>query len=92
MIRRRLRSPSLKFEMYPIGEKSRTDICLVYLTDTADPRMVEEVKRRLGKLSSWIFCSVRGICVRIWKETALALFIGRYHRATGYPVCENQRG
>lgn len=57
MIRRRLRSPSLKFEMYPIGEKSRTDICLVYLTDTTDPRMVEEVKRRLGKLSSDILLS-----------------------------------
>ena len=57
MIRRRLRTPSLKFEMYPIGEKSRTDICLVYLTDTADPRMVEEVKRRLGKLSSDILLS-----------------------------------
>lgn len=57
MIRRRLRSPSLKIEMYPIGEKSRTDICLVYLTDTADPRMVEEVKRRLGKLSSDILLS-----------------------------------
>lgn len=57
MIRRRLRSPSLKFEMYPIGEKSRTDICLVYLTDTADPRMVEEVKRRLGKFSSDILLS-----------------------------------
>ena len=57
MIRRRLRSPSLKFEMYPIGEKSRTDICLVYLTDTADPRMVEEVKHRLGKLSSDILLS-----------------------------------
>lgn len=57
MIRRRLRSPSLKFEMYPIGEKSRTDICLVYLTDTANPRMVEEVKRRLGKLSSDILLS-----------------------------------
>lgn len=57
MIRRRLRSPSLKFEMYPIGEKSRTEICLVYLTDTADPRMVEEVKRRLGKLSSDILLS-----------------------------------
>lgn len=57
MIRRRLRSPSLKFEMYPIGEKSRADICLVYLTDTADPRMVEEVKRRLGKLSSDILLS-----------------------------------
>ena len=57
MIRRRLRSPSLKFEMYPIGEKSRTDICLVYLTDTADPRMVEEVKRRLGTLSSDILLS-----------------------------------
>ena len=29
MIRRRIRSPSLKFEMFPVGEKSRTDICLV---------------------------------------------------------------
>lgn len=59
MIRRRLRSPSLKFEMYPIGEKSRTDICLVYLTDTAGP-----ADGRGGQAQDWassarIFCSAR---------------------------------
>ncbi len=57
MIRRRIRSPSLKFEMFPIGEKSRTDISLVYLTDTVDPRILESVKQKLGSLSSDIILS-----------------------------------
>src|SRR5699024_2767534 len=52
MIRRRIRSPSLKFEMYPVGQKSRTDICLVYLTDTADPKLVQAVREKLSNLSS----------------------------------------
>ena len=30
MIRRRIRSPSLKFEMFSLGEKSRTDVSMVY--------------------------------------------------------------
>ena len=57
MIRRRIRSPSLKFEMYPIGQKSRTDICLVYLTDTVEPRLVEAVRQKLGQLRSDIVLS-----------------------------------
>lgn len=57
MIRRRIRSPSLKFEMYPVGQKSRTDICLVYLTDTADPKLVQAVREKLSNLSSDIVLS-----------------------------------
>ena len=57
MIRRRIRSPSLKFEMFPIGEKSRTDICLVYLTDTVDQRLVESVRKALRSVSSGIVLS-----------------------------------
>lgn len=52
MIRRRIRSPSLRFEMFPVGSKSRTDVCLVYLTDTVDPKLVEAVKQKLGKVSA----------------------------------------
>ena len=57
MIRRRIRSPSLKFEMYPMGQKSRTDICLVYLTDTADPRLVQAIREKLSNLTSDIVLS-----------------------------------
>ena len=57
MIRRRIRSPSLKFEMFPVGEKSRTDICLVYLTDTVDQRLVESVRKALSSVSSGIVLS-----------------------------------
>ena len=57
MIRRRIRSPSLKFEMLQLGEKSRTDVSLVYLTDTVDPSLVEAVRRKLEKISSDIVLS-----------------------------------
>ena len=57
MIRRRIRSPSLKFEMFSVGEKSRTDVSMVYLTDTADPKTVESVRQKLGKVSSDIILS-----------------------------------
>ncbi|MEG1869666.1 MAG: spore germination protein, partial [Oscillospiraceae bacterium] len=51
LIRRRIKSPTLKFELFPIGDKSRTDISLVYLTDTASPELLKEVKYRLSKVS-----------------------------------------
>ena len=57
MIRRRIRSPSLKFDNLSLGEKSRTDVSLVYLTDTADPKLVNAVKEKLGGLSSDIVLS-----------------------------------
>ncbi len=57
MIRRRIRSPSLRFELLPVGSKSRTDVCLVYLTDTADPKLVEAVKQKLGRVSADLILS-----------------------------------
>lgn len=47
MIRRRIKSPTLKFEMLQVGKKSRTDVFLVYLTDTAKPQMLQQLRRRL---------------------------------------------
>lgn len=57
MIRRRIRSPSLKFDNFSLGEKSRTNISLVYLTDTVNPKLVNAVKEKLGGLSSDIVLS-----------------------------------
>ncbi len=48
LIRRRVKSPSLRFERMTIGEKSRTDISLVYFSDKADKEMIEKVRKRLS--------------------------------------------
>lgn len=47
LIRRRIKSPTLVFEMSVIGERSNTDICLCYLSDKVSPKLLEDVKRRL---------------------------------------------
>lgn len=50
MVRRRIKSPSLKFEFITLGEKSKTDVCLAYLTDKAPPELIEKIKERLSKV------------------------------------------
>lgn len=47
LIRRRIKSPTLVFEMSVLGERSNTDICLCYLSDKVSPKLLEDVKRRL---------------------------------------------
>lgn len=50
MIRRRIKSPTLVFDMKPFGERSKTDICVCYISDKADPKLLENVKKRLGSV------------------------------------------
>nr|WP_245583000.1 spore germination protein [Paenibacillus daejeonensis] len=47
MIRRRLKDPNLCVESMKVGRRSLTDISIMYLEDIADPKLVEEVKRRI---------------------------------------------
>lgn len=48
MIRRRLKDPNLCVESMKVGRRSLTDIAIMYLEDIADPKLVEEVKRRIN--------------------------------------------
>jgi spore germination protein len=50
LIRRRLRSPHLKFERYTIGRFTRTPVDLVYLQGTVSPDLVLEARRRLARI------------------------------------------
>lgn len=50
MVRRRLKSPKLKFEQMRIGKTSNTNIFLTYMTDIVDPRLIQDIKRRLSKV------------------------------------------
>lgn len=50
LIRRRIKSPTLKFELLQTGKRSGTDICLVYLTDIVSPKILREIQYRLSKV------------------------------------------
>lgn len=47
LIRRRIRDPKLRIDMLRLGEVSKTDVGIAYLEDVINPRLVEEIKRRI---------------------------------------------
>lgn len=50
LIRRRIKSGTLKFESFQVGKKSLTDGCLVYMTDAVSPVLLQEIRRRLAEV------------------------------------------
>ena len=51
MIRRRLRTPHLKFTFYPFGEQSHTTVVLCYIDGVCDPAVVTQWQDRLSRFS-----------------------------------------
>ncbi len=47
MIRRRIKNPHLNFELMTVGERTRTDVCLVYMNDAVPQNLLRAVRRRL---------------------------------------------
>lgn len=50
LIRKRIRDNKLKIKNMQIGDRSKTDIAVLYIEDIANPNLVEEVKRRLKSI------------------------------------------
>ena len=51
LIRRRIRSPRLTFELLSVGEDSKTDVSIAYLDQLADMDLLDKVRNTLKKLS-----------------------------------------
>ncbi len=52
LIRRRMKTPSLRFEMIPVGSLTLTDVCLMYIEGRADPRAVDKIRRSLNSVKT----------------------------------------
>lgn len=50
LTRRRIRDPRLRFEIFRIGERSKTDISIAYIDDVANPSLVEVIKKELKSI------------------------------------------
>jgi len=52
LIRRRIKAPDLCIEKFVIGEKSKTDVYVVYIKSVANPKLIEEIRIRLSKIKT----------------------------------------
>lgn len=52
LTRRRVRDRSLRMEYMQIGRRSKTDVCISYIEDIADPDLVKEIKESLEKIDT----------------------------------------
>lgn len=50
LIRRRVRDPRLRVEYVTVGRRSKSDVCVIYLKDVADPELVETIRGRIAKV------------------------------------------
>lgn len=50
LTRRRIRDERLRFEIIQVGERSKTDVCIAYIKDVADPGLVELVKNEIQQI------------------------------------------
>lgn len=48
MVRRRIKSPDLKLERKTVGRVSKTDICLVYMTNIVSKKLLQEIHRKIN--------------------------------------------
>lgn len=51
LIRRRIRDSRLKVKQFQAGERSKTDIALLYMEDLVKPEVLGEITKRLGQVS-----------------------------------------
>ncbi|HIZ55947.1 MAG TPA: spore germination protein [Firmicutes bacterium] len=50
MVRRRMKSPDLRFEMMSIGKRSHTDVCIAYIEGVVSPVLLREVRHKLKQI------------------------------------------
>jgi len=51
LMRRRIRSPKLVFEITNVGTQSKTDVALAYLEGEADPVLLEQIRQKIVSLN-----------------------------------------
>lgn len=52
LLRRKIKNPSLTFESMQIGAQTRTSVCIVYLKGIANPKLIKEIRKRLGRINT----------------------------------------
>ena len=52
LVRRRIRDPHLTMYCTSVGKRSKTDVVISYIEGRADPKLVEQIKRKLAEIDT----------------------------------------
>ncbi|WP_344910088.1 spore germination protein [Amphibacillus indicireducens] len=52
LTRRRIRDPRLRNEIIQVGDRSKTDVCISYIKDIADPELIQIIKKELKAIKT----------------------------------------
>lgn len=52
LTRRRIRDPRLRNEIIQVGDRSKTDVCISYIKDIADPGLINIIKKELKAIKT----------------------------------------
>lgn len=50
LTRRRIRDERLRFELFKVGERSKTDVAIGYLKDVANPKLIEVIRKEIKEI------------------------------------------
>lgn len=76
LVRRRMKTPDLRFETMQIGVKSKTDIALCYLKSAASPKILKALKEKLNKIPLDTVIAAGYLVPFLENEGDMALFSG----------------
>lgn len=51
LLRQRIKNPNLKLEVVTLGTLTHTEVGIIYLEGIANPKIVEEVRRRVKRIN-----------------------------------------
>lgn len=52
LLRRKIKNPDFTLETMKIGKRTRTNVCIAYLKGVVNPRLIEEIRRRLKRINT----------------------------------------
>ncbi len=74
MLRRRIKSPTLKFETSKIGSISKTEICFCYMEDKVSPDILNKIKNRLSQVNLETIMAAGYVIPYLEEKNDLSLF------------------
>lgn len=51
LIRKKIKNISLKTEQFVVGEQTKTDVYIIYLSNIANPKIIDELRTRITKIN-----------------------------------------
>lgn len=73
LVRRRMKNANLKFEVIPVGNETKTDVCLAYIKGVASDSIVDDMRQKIRKIDLDIVLA-SGFILPYCEDSPLSIF------------------